>query len=60
MIGFYGAIPFQTAFERAKAAARTAVQLDDKLSEAHTSAMRRSNTTGIGWLRKQNTSVPST
>jgi TolB-like protein len=37
VIGFYGAIPSKTAFEKAKAAARTAVQLDDKLSEAHTS-----------------------
>jgi TolB-like protein/Tfp pilus assembly protein PilF len=37
VIGFYGAIPSKTAFERAKAAAKTAVQLDDKLSEAHTS-----------------------
>jgi len=37
VIGFYGAIPSRTAFEKAKAAARTAVQLDDTLSEAHTS-----------------------
>ena len=37
VIGFYGAIPSKIAFEKAKAAARTAVQLDDKLSEAHTS-----------------------
>jgi len=37
VIGFYGAIPSKTAFEKAKAAARTAVQLDDTLSEAHTS-----------------------
>jgi TolB-like protein/Tfp pilus assembly protein PilF len=36
VIGFYGAIPPKTAFEKAKAAAKTAVQLDDKLSEAHT------------------------
>jgi len=36
VIGFYGAIPPKTAFERAKAAAQTAVQLDDRLSEAHT------------------------
>ena len=37
VIGFYGAIPSKTAFEKAKTAARTAVQLDDQLSEAHTS-----------------------
>jgi len=37
VIGFYGAIAPKTAFEKAKAAARTAVQLDDTLSEAHTS-----------------------
>jgi len=37
VIGFYGAIPSKIAFEKAKAAARTAVQLDDNLSEAHTS-----------------------
>jgi len=36
VIGFYGAIPPKTAFEKAKIAARTAAQLDDKLSEAHT------------------------
>ena len=36
VIGFYGAIPPKAAFERAKAAAKTAVQLEDKLSEAHT------------------------
>jgi TolB-like protein len=36
VIGFYGAIPPSTAFERAKTAATTAVQLDGKLSEAHT------------------------
>lgn len=36
VIGFYGAIPPKTAFERAKAAATTAVRLDDELSEAHT------------------------
>ncbi len=37
VIGFYGAVPSKIAFEKAKAAARTAVQLDDNLSEAHTS-----------------------
>jgi TolB-like protein/Tfp pilus assembly protein PilF len=36
VIGFYGAIPPKAAFEKAKAAAKTASQLDDKLSEAHT------------------------
>jgi len=36
VIGFYGAIPPKTAFEKAKAAAKAAVQLDERLSEAHT------------------------
>jgi TolB-like protein/Tfp pilus assembly protein PilF len=36
VIGFYGAIPPKAAFEKAKIAARTSVQLDDNLSEAHT------------------------
>jgi len=36
VIGFYGAIPPKTAFEKAKAAAKAAVQLDEQLSEAHT------------------------
>jgi len=36
VIGFYGAIPPKAAFEKAKAAAKTASLLDDKLSEAHT------------------------
>jgi TolB-like protein/Flp pilus assembly protein TadD len=36
VIGFYGAIAPKVAFEKAKLAARKAVQLDDNLSEAHT------------------------
>jgi TolB-like protein/Flp pilus assembly protein TadD len=37
VIGFYGAIPPALALEKAKVAARTAVQFDEKLAEAHTS-----------------------
>jgi tetratricopeptide (TPR) repeat protein len=47
LLGSYGVMPMQEAYEKAKAAAQKAVDLDDQIAEAHTSL--GAITAGFDW-----------